>query len=96
MTDEEKKAIGMLKFIKNNNSLMRYKPIDRQDRAETILNLIEKQEKIINEMAEYMEDELTIDDFCTKENCYADEYVNGHCQKCLNCIIEYFEKKVGE
>ena len=59
---------------------------------ETILNHITKQEKMIELMAEYLEDELT-DDICNKENCYADEYINGHCQKCLNCIKQYFEKK---
>ena len=61
---------------------------------EVALNLIQKQDKIIDKMAEYLEDELTIDEFCNKENCYADEYINGHCQKCLNCIKEYFKKEV--
>lgn len=61
---------------------------------EVALNLIQKQEKIIDKMAEFLEDELTIDEFCNKENCYADEYINGHCQKCLNCIKEYFKKEV--
>ena len=55
---------------------------------------IQKQEKIIDKMAEFLEDDLTIDEFCNKENCYADEYINGHCQKCLNCIKEYFKKEV--
>ena len=56
---------------------------------------VEKREKMIELMAEYLEDELT-DDICNKENCYADEYINGHCQKCLNCIKQYFEKKAEE
>lgn len=59
-----------------------------------IKHLIE-QEKMIDLMAEYLEDELN-DDICNKENCYADEYINGHCKKCLNCIKQYFEKKVEE
>ena len=58
----------------------------------TVLNHLTKQEKLIELMVEYLEDELT-DDICNKENCYADEYINGHCQKCLNCIKQYFEKK---
>lgn len=81
MTKEMGKKWGFQEEIKNN---------------ETILNLIEKQEKIIQVMAEFLEDETTIDDFCNKENCCADEYINGHCEKCLNCIVEYFTKKVGE
>ncbi len=55
--------------------------------------LIEKKDKIIDEMAKYIEDELTVDEFCSKENCYADNYEDGHCQKCLNCIKQYFERK---
>lgn len=65
-----------------------------EEKIKTILNLIQKQSKIIDKMAEFLEDELTIDEFCNKENCYADEYINGHCQKCLNCIKEYFKKEV--
>ena len=105
MSEEEKKAIEWLKYLQET----RKEQIRQQawvgtntfDAIDEVLNLIEKQQaeiekkdKIIDEMAEFLEDELTIDTFCIKENCYADEYVNGHCQKCLNCIIEYFTKKV--
>ena len=54
---------------------------------------IEKKDKIIDEMAKYIEDESTVDEFCSKENCYADDYENGHCRKCLNCIKKYFINK---
>ena len=47
MTDEDIKAIRMLEFIVNHNSLLGYKPENRQALAEYILNLIEKQDKII-------------------------------------------------
>lgn len=57
-----------------------------------IIEELEKKEKIIVKMAEYLEDNLT-DELCYKDNCYADEYKDGHCQKCVNCIKEYFEKK---
>ena len=50
-------------------------------------------DKIIDLMAEFIEDELTVDEFCTKEGCYADNYIDGHCEKCLNCIKQYFENK---
>ncbi len=46
-------------------------------------------------MAKYIEDNLTIDEFCGIDACYADNYEDGHCQKCLNCIKQYFEKKEG-
>ena len=54
------------------------------------------EEKIIDLMTEYIEDELTVDEFCTKEGCYADNYIDGHCEKCLNCIKQYFENKAKE
>ena len=55
-----------------------------------------QKDKIIDLMAEYIEDELTVDEFCTKEGCYADNYIDGHCEKCLNCIKQYFENKAKE
>ena len=55
-----------------------------------------EQEKTINLMAEFIEDELTVDEFCTKEGCYADNYIDGHCEKCLNCIKQYFKNKAKE
>lgn len=63
---------------------------------ETVLSMLEEKEKIIDLMTEYIEDELTVDEFCTKEGCYADNYIDGHCEKCLNCIKQYFENKVKE
>ena len=53
-------------------------------------------EKIIDLMAEFIEDEFTVDKFCTKKGCYADNYINGHCEKCLNCIKQYFINKAKE
>ena len=53
-------------------------------------------EKAIDLMAEFIEDESTVDKFCTKKGCYADNYINGHCEKCLNCIKQYFIKKAKE
>jgi hypothetical protein len=63
---------------------------------ETVLSMLEEKDKTIDLMAEYIEDELTVDEFCTKEGCYADNYTDGHCEKCLNCIKQYFENKVKE
>lgn len=53
-------------------------------------------EKIIDLMAEFIEDGFTVDKFCTKKGCYADNYINGHCEKCLNCIKQYFINKAKE
>lgn len=63
---------------------------------EKVLTMLEEKDKTIDLMAEYIEDELTVDEFCTKEDCYADNYIDGHCEKCLNCIKQYFENKVKE
>lgn len=60
--------------------------------------VIDKQNKVIDEMAKYMEDGREIgeiEEFCNKKDCYADEYINGHCQKCLNCIKQYFIRKAN-
>lgn len=63
---------------------------------ETVLSMLKEKDKTIDLMAEYIEDELTVDEFCTKEGCYADNYIDGHCEKCLNCIKQYFENKAKE
>ena len=57
---------------------------------------LQNKAQIIDLMTEYIEDELTVDEFCTKEGCYADNYIDGHCEKCLNCIKQYFENKAKE
>ena len=71
--------------------------LDRYNKAEKNLKgIINKQNKMIGLMAEFIEDELTVDEFCTKGSCYADNYIDGHCEKCLNCIKQYFENKAKE
>ena len=67
-----------------------------QDAIETVLSMLKEKDKTIDLMAEFIEDELTVDEFCTKEGCYADNYIDGHCEKCLNCIKQYFENKAKE
>lgn len=51
--------------------------------------MLEENQNIIIKMAKYIEDNA-LDDICVKQDCYADKYVKGHCQKCINCIIDYF------
>ena len=102
MSEEEKEAIEFLK--KRINEWKKYTKRENETTYDdVVLNLIEKQQKeiekkdkIIDLMAKYIEDELTVDEFCSKENCYADNYEDGHCQKCLNCMKQYFERKVEE
>lgn len=55
---------------------------------------LEKKDKIIDLMAKDIEDETTMENYCNREDCYADIYINGHCEKCLNCIKRYFTKQV--
>lgn len=96
--NEEEKAIERCKeLIKPEHS--NWIGITNQKAIETVLNLIDKLNKVIDEMAKYMEDGREIgeiEEFCNKKDCYADEYINGHCQKCLNCIKQYFIRKVEE
>lgn len=69
---------------------------EMKDAIETVLSMLEEKDKTIDLMSEFIEDELTVDEFCTKEGCYADNYIDGHCEKCLNCIKQYFENKAKE
>lgn len=93
MNEEETK--GTLKTMKENID-KKYLKTRNSVAIETVLKLLEKKDKIIDLMAEFIEDELTVDEFCTKEGCYADNYIDGHCEKCLNCIKQYFENKAKE
>ena len=82
-----------IKFQKDINK----KELDRHKKTEKSLKgQIIKQNKIIDLMTEFIEDELTVDEFCTRKGCYADDYIDGHCKKCLNCIKKYFENKTKE
>lgn len=56
------------------------------------MNKLQGDKKVIYEMAKYIEDSLG-EDICNKKNCCADKYVNGHCEKCLNCIIDHFKAR---
>ena len=62
MNDEEMKAIRMLEFIVNHNSLLGYKQENRQAIAEYIINLIEKQAKEIRDKDQVHEYDMKIID----------------------------------
>jgi len=95
MTKEQEKAIYRLNLGKNIPISSECCIVNVKD-IETVLSMLEEQDKIIDLMTEYIEDELTVDEFCTKEGCYADNYIDRHCEKCLNCIKQYFENKAKE
>ena len=80
MLEEKDKEIQFQENI-NKTELNRHKKTEKSLKGQII-----KQNKMIGLMAEFIEDELTVDEFCTKESCYADNYIDGHCEKCLNCI----------
>lgn len=90
MLEEKDKEIQFQEDI-NKTELNRHKKTEKSLKGQII-----KQNKMIGLMAEFIEDELTVDEFCTKEGCYADNYIDGHCEKCLNCIKQYFENKAKE
>lgn len=95
MTDEEKDSIEIL-----NNTELDINTIDSVDlhtynyAVKTVLNLIEKKDKIIDEMAKYISEIDTSEEIC--ENIDCDENTNIHTGEidCKNCIKEYFKKKV--
>ena len=80
MTDKENKAIEWIKVQKG----IHYK---------TIIDLIEKQDKIINEMAKYI---ANID--ITEMMCPRCRYRNKECtlEECIEEITKYFKKKVDD
>ena len=92
MNQEEKKATNNLKELSHYCSL---RMLDIEDKnsdtwanfvvdIQIVKNLIEKQDKIINEMADYI--------------CEYDEnhYTGERLWKSREQVIEYFTKKVGE
>ena len=63
--------------------------------AEVISAELDKKDKIINEIAEYI-NKLDIDDEICSKNTINPEYCNEDYTNCKKCIIEYFTNKVEE
>ncbi len=57
------------------------------------IGLIEKQEKIIDKMADYMKEKDIDEDICTK-NVINPQLCNEEYSNCKECIKEYFKKEV--
>jgi hypothetical protein len=83
MSEEE--IIKRLKELKEEGAIL------GEDEVKTLLNLIEKKDKIIDLMAEFIKKRNSSDviDYCNTENC---TYEKTYCD--TSCIKEYFRKKV--
>ena len=74
------------------NSYLDYPELDdieiMNTAIDTVLNELEKKDKIINEMAEYLDKEDITETFCEGK-------LDVECvSECRSCIIEYFTNKV--
>ena len=64
----------------------------------TFLNLLEKKDKIIDEMAEHIVSSAIVDDTVCAIKCDCETDILEDCthKKMLDCTKQYFEKKVEE
>ena len=96
MSDEEKKAIKGLEWSQQQMRLGNLPDYDQGHYADIriILNLIEKQQKTIDEMAGY----LAIIRDCPNENCGANLDCENRCNNDDDLVKEcwkmYFERKI--
>lgn len=67
--------------------------ISNQKAIETVLNLIQTQDKIIDLMGKYISD-LDIDEDICMKNVVNTEICNEEYSNCKECIKEYFLNKV--
>ena len=89
LSEEEKKAIDIIKYNDIGHPLACGDiTICSIEDLQTILNLIEKQDKIINEMTEWIEDE--------QNNKVDGQYTSGSYMLTAEEIRQYFEEKVKE
>ena len=88
MSEEERKAVELLKNIENNTWSTKYIMSSDSKNARTLINLIETQNKMIELMADYIKD---IDD-CINSEFNSSEFSDCNVQE----IIEYFRNKAKE
>lgn len=97
--NEEEAIKGIERLIKWFEKLNKDYVLVPEDKVyfETVLNLIKKQDKMIDEMAYYLS-YFDIDEMCEKcdrcigNGCYADDDMEFK----INCIKQYFENKVTD
>jgi hypothetical protein len=102
MSEEEKKAIEMLDKFITEHKLYNIKQSDGlEDNIKKVLNLIEKQEKVIDEMAKWIEKNGYYTYGYANPTCdiVQDSCLNNHCldrksRDCQNCMKQYFYRKV--
>lgn len=92
MNEKEKKAIercNQLRQVEHANWI----GISNQLAIITVLNLIEKKDKIIDLMAEYISNLDIEEDICIKNTTNTD-LCNEDYTKCKECVIEHFNRKI--
>ena len=91
----EEEAIERLKYIDMQYDCNNYYSRYDLDCIETLLNLLEKKDKMIDEMAMAIGNEpLPTEEYCIFRNF--DCPVVGGNRDCKDCIKQYFENKVKE
>ena len=96
LSEEEKKAIKLLEDIKNNSWTTKYIMSSDSKNADTVLSLIkeqqeeiEKKDKQIDLMAEYISKRDVEEDICMKNKTNPD-WCNEDYTNCQDCIKQYF------
>ena len=90
----EKEAIEQLKIIKRNID-KKYINTKNSKAIKTVLNLIEKKDKIIDYMAKVLADYKYEELICMEVDCEHIELQNeGKCIGDEACIKEYFNQKI--
>ena len=87
MNEKEKEAIELIKYIKEHNSLIGFKNTERRDLAETVLNLIEKQQAEI-------EKKDKIIDYMAEEIASYNHYEALGKLEDKDCVKQYFNQKI--
>jgi hypothetical protein len=93
MSEEEKKAIKNLQEVaeKGIDIYEEINVMENEDAIRIVLNLIEKQEKVIDEMFLYIDEFTDIDEV----DCEFQQLNNVKCiDDCEKCMKEFFYRKV--
>lgn len=97
MNEEEAKKIVKGLEIYYDNDLLDEEEIEENELVnnaiETVLNLLEKKDKQIDLMAEYISKIDIEEDICIKNKTNPD-WCNEDYTNCKDCIKQYFERKV--
>jgi hypothetical protein len=95
MSEEEKKAVEKLEYVDRQYDCNNYYSRYELDCIEIVLNLIQKQSKIIDLMAELIARKVgTRIAICPNMKC--DKPIGPIGQECRNCAKQFFENEVNE